>query len=111
MDARELHQALRIVAEVLERGEATHPADGENHWTRLSAREHVRRAMVHGERFILGVLVDHDDTDELAHAATRLLLALEMRERQRREQQDGADLQLKARDLRVTLQSRSNGVR
>jgi hypothetical protein len=112
VDARELHKALRVVARVLANGEATHRVGSANHWTRLSPREHTRRAMVHGERFILGVLVDHDDTDELAHAATRLLLALELREREQREQLDRAsDLQLKARDLKVTLQSRSNGAK
>jgi hypothetical protein len=68
VDARELHKALRVVARVLADGEATHRVGSANHWTRLSPREHTRRAMVHGERFILGVLVDHDDTDELAHA-------------------------------------------
>lgn len=111
MDARELHKALRVIAGVLAAGEATHPPGSSNHWTQLSAREHTRLAMIHSEKFILGILVDHDE-DELAHAAARLLLALEVRERERREQIDREDdLQLKARDLKVTLQSRSNGAR
>jgi hypothetical protein len=78
MDAAELRNALRAVARVLEAGEATHPAGNSKHWLTLSIRDHCRHAMTHLERSLLDVRGKDDD---LAHAATRLLLALERRER------------------------------
>jgi len=82
VEANELRRALAVVARILEAGEHTHKQGASNHWLSLSPREHVRRAMIHAEKFILGILVDSDE-DELAHAAVRLLLALERRERER----------------------------
>jgi hypothetical protein len=82
VEGSELRRALAVVARVLEAGEHTHKPGADNHWLSLSAREHVRRAMIHAEKFILGILCETDE-DELAHAAVRLLLALERRERDR----------------------------
>jgi hypothetical protein len=78
MDAGDLRNALRIVARILAVGERTHPPDATNHWTRLSAREHAARAIAHLDRFLVGA---NPDDDHLAHALTRLLLAVELRER------------------------------
>jgi hypothetical protein len=55
----DLRRAIRVVAAVLERGEASHPADSPRHWLALSVRQHVARA------------------------AARLLLALARREREK----------------------------
>ena len=85
MDGTELRNAFAAIASVLLAGEGTHPPDSSNHWLKLTAREHTRRAMIHAEKFILGVLVDSNE-DELAHAACRLLLALKVRELNRIEQ-------------------------
>jgi hypothetical protein len=78
MDAGDLRNALRIVARILAAGERTHPPDAANHWLKISTREHVARAMEHIDRFLVGA---HADEDHLAHALTRLLLAVELRER------------------------------
>jgi hypothetical protein len=78
VDAGELRKALRKVAHILEVGDANHPVSAPNFWQKLPVREHLRRAMVHLERSLLDVRGRDDD---LAHAATRLLLALELRER------------------------------
>jgi hypothetical protein len=78
MDAGELRHALRIVARILAAGERTHPSDAANHWLKISTREHVARAMTHLDRFLVCAYADED---HLAHALTRLLLAVELRER------------------------------
>jgi hypothetical protein len=80
MDAEELRRALRITSRVLERGERTHPPSAANHWRQLSVRDHVTRAMVHIDKFLVGAAGGADD---LAHALTRLLLAVELRARER----------------------------
>jgi hypothetical protein len=78
MDAGDLRNALRIVARILARGERTHPPDAANHWLKISTRKHVARAMTHLDRFLVGA---NGCDDDLAHALTRLLLAVELRER------------------------------
>jgi hypothetical protein len=78
MDAGDLRNALRIVARILAAGERTHPPDATNHWLKISTREHVARAMEHIDKLLLGANACEDD---LGHALTRLLLAVELRER------------------------------
>jgi hypothetical protein len=80
MQAHEMRLALKAVAHVLGLGERSHPPDAPNHWQRLSVRDHVARAMVHLDRVLVNAA---GDTDDLAHALTRLMLAVELRERQR----------------------------
>ena len=79
MDAGQLRNALRIVARILEAGEATHPPDAPNHWLNLPAREHAAQAIAHLDKFLVGA---NADEDHLAHALTRLLLAVELRARE-----------------------------
>jgi hypothetical protein len=74
----DLHLALRAIARVLEDGER--PESDPNHWTRLPVKFHLAKGLVHAEKALLGVSSPDDD---LAHAAVRLLLGLELRERQR----------------------------
>jgi len=78
MDAADLRLALRRIAITLNRGDRTHPRGGPNHWLSLSVRDHTVKGLAHAERAMLHVA---SQDDELAHAATRLLLALERRER------------------------------
>ncbi len=69
----ELRRALAVIEAVLARGRLSHAADD---WLPLQARHHVARAIGHLDR-----LMDGDQReDHLAHAATRLLMALELRE-------------------------------
>lgn len=82
MDARELTNGLRLIAQILRVGERTHPSDGTTHWLKLSCKEHAARAIFHLERLILQVHTGAGE-DDLANAAARLLLALELRERER----------------------------
>jgi hypothetical protein len=66
-------QALRVIAQVMRDGVATHP---DNEWVRRSPDYHVARAVEH-----LMALQDGDQRqDHVAHAATRLLMALTLRE-------------------------------
>ena len=74
----DLHLALRAVARVLEDGER--PESAPNHWTRLLVKIHLAKGLIHAEKALLGVSSTEDD---LAHSVCRLLLALELRERQR----------------------------
>ena len=65
-------QALQVIAGIMRDGVAKHP---DNEWVRRSVEYHIGRAEEHlllrdGEQ-----LEDH-----LAHAATRLLMALTLRE-------------------------------
>jgi len=65
--------ALEVVAEVMRDGIAIHP---DNEWTRRSVDYHLARAEEH-----LRLLHDGDQReDHVAHAATRLLMALTLRE-------------------------------
>jgi hypothetical protein len=76
--AGEIRNALAIIARILDAGERTHPPGAENHWLKLSARDHIRRGLVHADRALVGAL---SGEDHLAYAATRFILALEQRER------------------------------
>ncbi len=66
-------RALEVVAQVMRDGVATH---SDNEWVTRSVEFHVGRAVEH-----LRLLEDGDQLeDHLAHAATRLLMALTLRE-------------------------------
>jgi hypothetical protein len=80
MDASEVRSALRIVARVLDDGEVKHPPGSPTYWLAISMRQHSARALVHLDKFMVGAQTGED---HLAHAAARLLLALEQRERLR----------------------------
>jgi hypothetical protein len=68
--------AMQVIAQVMQDGVATHP---DNEWVRRSADYHVQRAFEH-----LNALRDGDQQqDHVAHAATRLLMALTLREIER----------------------------
>jgi hypothetical protein len=78
MHTGELRAPLRIVARILAAGERAHPPDAANHWLKISTREHVARAMEHIDKLLVGA---NGCEDDLGHALTRLLLAVELRER------------------------------
>ncbi len=66
-------KALEVVAQVMRDGVSTHPDNG---WTRRSVDYHLGRAEEH-----LRLLRDGDQQqDHLSHTATRLLMALTLRE-------------------------------
>ena len=66
-------KALEVIAQVMRDGVATHP---DNEWVRRSIEYHLARAEEH-----LRLLHDGDQReDHVAHAATRLLMALTLRE-------------------------------
>ena len=80
MDAAEIRNALSMVAHILTLGERSHPADSNDHWLNLSARDHVRRGLAHADKALVSARSGEDD---LGHAPVRFLLALEQRERSR----------------------------
>ena len=66
-------EALEVVAEVMRHGAATHP---DNDWLTRRPEYHIRRAEEH-----LKLLRNGDQQqDHVSHAATRLLMALTLRE-------------------------------
>ena len=69
----EFGRALEIVADIMRRGARTHR---EGEWKEASAEFHVGRAEQHLKLLREG----SQRQDHLAHAATRLLLALAVRE-------------------------------
>jgi hypothetical protein len=81
----DLRLALRAAANVFERGER--PVDAPTHWTRVSIRTHLAKALIHLEKAALGVPSNEDD---LINGLCRVLLAAELRERARAEKQQQA---------------------
>ena len=66
-------QALEVIAGIMRDGVAEH---SDNEWTRRNVEFHLGRAEEH-----LRLLREGEQTeDHLAHAATRLLMALTLRE-------------------------------
>ena len=66
-------KALEVVARVMREGAATHP---DNDWIEHSSEYHLGRAQEH-----LRLWRDGDQLqDHMSHAATRLLMALTLRE-------------------------------
>jgi hypothetical protein len=65
--------ALAAIEAVMERGRLTHPPDD---WRSRPAAFHVKRARRHLDLLAMG----DDSEPHLAHAATRLLMALTLRE-------------------------------
>lgn len=74
MKLSELDHALAIAQKILDRGERTHARGA---WAQESPANHWRHAARHLSRLEAGDGYE----DHLAHAAVRLLLALEVRER------------------------------
>jgi hypothetical protein len=73
MELQPFSEALEIIAEVMKHGAASHP---DNDWVRRIPDYHVARAEEH-----LKLLRDGDQMrDRVSHAATRLLMALTLRE-------------------------------
>jgi hypothetical protein len=69
----EFEQALQVIAGIMRDGVAKHP---DNEWIRRSTEYHIGRSEEH-----LWLLRDGEQLkNHLAHAATRLLMALTLRE-------------------------------
>jgi len=67
------HRAMRVIEGVLHEGAKKHERDS---WRQESINHHCRHACAHIVAHELG----DDSEDHLAHAATRLLMLLELRE-------------------------------
>lgn len=68
-----LEEAMAVIVEVMREGAAIHP---QNDWLQRDAEYHVGRAELH-----LRLLREGDQRENhLSHAATRLLMALALRE-------------------------------
>ena len=66
-------EAMEVVADVMRHGAASHP---DNEWLKRPVEYHITRAMEH-----LRLWQDGDQLqDHISHAATRLLMALTLRE-------------------------------
>ena len=72
-EAKEFTDAFQIVIEVMRQGAASHPRD---EWRSLPHEFHVGRAIEHLRLWQQGDL----QQDHLSHAATRLLMALTLKE-------------------------------
>jgi hypothetical protein len=73
MEAQPFSEALETIAEVMKHGAASHP---DNDWLRRTPEYHIQRAQEH-----LRLWRDGDQLqNHIAHAATRLLMALTLRE-------------------------------
>lgn len=68
--------AIIEVGKCLQEGAAKY---GEFNWTRINPRDHVNHALVH----LFAWLAEDKQDDHLAHAACRILFALEMEKRER----------------------------
>lgn len=76
--------ALAEVAQLMEHGATCHPHDLE--WLDHPAGYHIDHADNHVGEYCAGTVVDlHSGQTPLAHAATRLLMALEVEKRRRKE--------------------------
>ena len=71
-------EALAVVRDVMREGARTHPA---NDWTQREVSHHVRRAQLHLSMWRNGDPASCED--HLSHALARLLMAVELRERER----------------------------
>jgi hypothetical protein len=69
----QFEQALQVIAGVMRDGVAKHP---DNEWTQRGTEYHLVRAEEHLRLLREGEQLE----DHLAHAATRLLMALTLRE-------------------------------
>jgi hypothetical protein len=78
---KQLAHAVKVIASVLAEGAATHPEGSPQHWQSLTVRQHLGKAFDHLARALAGL----SDEDHAALAAARLMLALELRGRQRTE--------------------------
>jgi hypothetical protein len=74
-DSMEFDKALEVIAQVMREGAISHPTDD---WVDQTPQYHIQRARLH-----LSLLCNGDQAsreDHLSHAATRLLMALTLRE-------------------------------
>jgi hypothetical protein len=66
-------EAMETIADVMRHGAASHP---DNDWLKRAPEYHIRRALEH-----MRLWQDGDQQqDHISHAATRLLMALTLRE-------------------------------
>jgi hypothetical protein len=72
-EAKEFTEAFEIVVEVIRQGAASHPLE---EWRSLPFEYHVGHAIEHLRQWQEG----DGRQDHLSHAATRLLMALTLRE-------------------------------
>jgi hypothetical protein len=72
-EAKEFTEALMVCCEVMKHGAASHPMD---EWRSLPFEYHVGRTIEHLRLWSQG----DQQQDHLSHAATRLLMALTLRE-------------------------------
>ena len=72
-EMKEFTQAIEIVAEVMKHGATSHPTDD---WNSRPFEYHAARAREHLRLWSEG----DQQQDHLSHAATRLLMALTLRE-------------------------------
>lgn len=81
--------ALTQVAEVLHRGAAKY---GENNWRKIDTVDHVNHAIAHLYGWLAAYTVEQESeaVEELSHAATRLLFALELEALQDEEPYESA---------------------
>jgi hypothetical protein len=78
MEALKLREGLRVIGRTLREGER--PPGSTDHWLNLTTRQHAMKALAHLDRFLAGAA---NSEINLAHCATRLLLALERFEQER----------------------------
>ena len=71
--------ALNATIATLASGIRNHSIDSETYWLKLSPRCHIAHAMVHLNKH----LANMTDEDHLGHAFCRLLMAVELTERER----------------------------
>lgn len=81
----DLRRAIRAASRVFEAAERTHRPGSQKHWQSLTVREHLAHAARHAEQAILGM----GDEDHLVHALCRLMLCVELRERNAEEKSRG----------------------
>jgi len=83
------YKVVGIIQRVMEQGEA----DGKSGWENILVKEHAERAYNHVLEFIepnVFTPYGHDGEDHLAHAFTRLMMALAIREGYVRKEVDNA---------------------
>jgi hypothetical protein len=75
----DLCRALDATIATLAEGMRSHAIDAPDYWIRVSPRAHAVRAAIHIEKFLLGL----SDEEHLRHAYVRILMAVELTERER----------------------------
>lgn len=70
-------EAIQVINDVLELGSQKHQPGA---WRKLSAKDHAWKAFGHLHQFLFGIITNSDGEDTLAHALTRLAMAVSVRE-------------------------------